>query len=519
MSAFVPPPTRFLVTHFPVYDSILGQDAPLLALYSGYVRRHPWASRQARNELLMDGRGVALLPNGDVYDGDTVLGMFEGMGTMRYANGDVYEGQWEGGLRHGYGVLDYTIPNQLDAEGNPMKASYTGLFRRGERQGAGFDEYGNGDKFVGQFKEGTANGAGRMRLADAGIVMDGVFKDGLMSGLCTVTYPTGDTFVGMFVHGVPSGKARYEEAATGITHFEEYAPDGSGRCVLGVLDSSENAVLRAGGSRADKCPLDPSSSLISTPTAHLRYPCGTREYVGGWRRTAARGSGLRHGVREGHGTLIFSDLGVVYVGAFKDDCMDGEGIMTFPPHSSDGGPAQMVEYNGEFHANKFHGRATVRYSDGTTCEQFFSKGYPKGLCHEQRTDATLRSFFNEMVSIMVDSRFVGDDAIPESLNTVSELPNEPAIAVMSDIPHAIKEHHFVPVTALGSCAHAQQPMEIATCQLSEETASQIEGPPSGQLLAGDAPFTKLSRYEAYLKGISAGPTDYHLRATEGAGAM
>lgn len=53
------------------------------------------------------GRGYAVYPNGDQYNGDYVDGIRQGKGKYIYANGDKYEGDFVNNKKHGIGKLTY----------------------------------------------------------------------------------------------------------------------------------------------------------------------------------------------------------------------------------------------------------------------------------------------------------------------------------------------------------------------------------------------------------------------------
>ena len=409
MDAYVQQPTRYLVANCPLYDPAMGAAGGVMCIYSGYVRRHVWKGREA--DLLMDGRGKAVMPCGDVYEGDCKMGMFEGLGVMRYANGDLYDGQWESHLRHGYGVIEY-------ADGR----SYSGLFRKGEKSGAGND-VGAVDSYSGSYRDGMANGPGRLVSSETGETIDGIFKNGRLEGLCTITYPNGDYYAGLFRNGLPHGKGRYVLGDSGDEFLETFE---NGHCVLGVLGPDENPVLATASPSTclrrlteQTADVHPSSAVDMTEKpatvsadrprrCHIRYKKTGDEYIGDWRR-AALGTGNRRGVRHGHGSLVVSSTGAVYVGSFLEDAMEGNGVMTFPKQFDDcptSGP-QMLEYRGEFHNNLFHGKAAVIYADGVTAEQFFCKGVAHGISHEQAPECG-RQFKNEFVS-----KLYGPDEVVE----------------------------------------------------------------------------------------------------------
>ncbi|CAM9146497.1 unnamed protein product, partial [Lampetra planeri] len=53
------------------------------------------------------GRGRALLPSGDTYEGDYVAGQRHGQGSYRFKSGSLYRGDYQQGRKHGYGAFHY----------------------------------------------------------------------------------------------------------------------------------------------------------------------------------------------------------------------------------------------------------------------------------------------------------------------------------------------------------------------------------------------------------------------------
>ena len=83
---------------------------------------------------------VALVGYGQCISGDCE----NGQGTYTYANGDKYVGEFKDGLKNG-------------------KGTYT---------------FASGNKYVGKFKDDKYNGKGTATLADGSIYHSGLWKDG-----------------------------------------------------------------------------------------------------------------------------------------------------------------------------------------------------------------------------------------------------------------------------------------------------------------------------------------------------
>jgi len=104
--------------------------------------------------VLLGSAGVAYaLP---VCEGSPLVGSQFGIytwdgceGTFTFANGDKYVGEFRNGKRHGQGT------NTL-ANGN----KYVGEFRNGKPNGQGTNTFANGNKYVGEHRDGKKNGQG-----------------------------------------------------------------------------------------------------------------------------------------------------------------------------------------------------------------------------------------------------------------------------------------------------------------------------------------------------------------------
>ena len=76
-------------------------------------------------------------------------------GTYRFADGDKYVGEFKDGKQHGQGT--YTFAN-----GN----KYVGVFRDGQKNGQGTYTCANGKKYVGEYRGGKSHGHGTHTWAD-----------------------------------------------------------------------------------------------------------------------------------------------------------------------------------------------------------------------------------------------------------------------------------------------------------------------------------------------------------------
>jgi len=197
----------------------------------------------------------------------------------------------------------YTYPN-----GN----KYVGDMKNGIPHGKGILTSKDGDKYEGEFKNGTQSGIGTFTRPN-GFKYVGEYRDGVANGIGTETYQSGGYYKGEFKNGKPNGKGTSDYSAGGL--YEGYWKDGR-----------ENG------------------------HGILTLPDGTK-YVGEWRDGKQHGQGIKtipdgfkysgewsEGKPTGRGTLTFPN-GTVYVGEFKNGLPNGHGAAT----ASDGS-----KYEGEW---------------------------------------------------------------------------------------------------------------------------------------------------------------------------
>ncbi len=92
-------------------------------------------------------------------------------GTYAYGNGTKYVGEFRNDQRHGTGTFTY-----------PDGAKYEGEFANNEKNGHGTFTWPNGAKYVGAFARGTANGRGIEYAPDGAAIRTGLWADGEFVG-------------------------------------------------------------------------------------------------------------------------------------------------------------------------------------------------------------------------------------------------------------------------------------------------------------------------------------------------
>lgn len=116
-------------------------------------------------------------------------------GTLTFSNGDKYVGEFRDGKRNGQGTLTFGKGGR-----------YVGEFRDGTFNGQGALMYPSGSKYVGEFRDGKRNGQGT-DTASNGDNYTGEFRNDKAHGQGAVTYANGDRYVGEFREDDgPSGK-------------------------------------------------------------------------------------------------------------------------------------------------------------------------------------------------------------------------------------------------------------------------------------------------------------------------
>ena len=119
------------------------------------------------------------------------------IGTVTDANGDKYVGDIKDGKRNGLGVSTFA---------NGTK--YAGEYKDGKRNGQGTQTYADGNQFVGEWKDGKRNGQGTQTYAN-GENYVGDFKDDERTGQGVYSFVNGSQFVGEWKENKRNGKGTF----------------------------------------------------------------------------------------------------------------------------------------------------------------------------------------------------------------------------------------------------------------------------------------------------------------------
>jgi hypothetical protein len=124
-----------------------------------------------------------------------------GQGTFTYANGNKYVGEYKDGQINGQGTYTY-------ANGN----KYVGEWKDNKRNGQGTYTWVSGEfkgnKYVGEWKDNKRNGQGTYTYAN-GDKYVGELKDNKRNGQGTFTWANGDKYVGELKDGQIKGQGTY----------------------------------------------------------------------------------------------------------------------------------------------------------------------------------------------------------------------------------------------------------------------------------------------------------------------
>lgn len=107
------------------------------------------------------GEGRLQFQNGDIYEGNFVMGKMEGEGILRTLGGDVYAGSFKNGFKHGKGKIIY-------GSGNNRGGSYEGDWAYNKKEGRGTCIDSNGDRYDGAFMGNSCHGDGTQIYASNG---------------------------------------------------------------------------------------------------------------------------------------------------------------------------------------------------------------------------------------------------------------------------------------------------------------------------------------------------------------
>ena len=272
-------------------------------------------------------------------------------GTLTLNNGDKYVGEWKDGKRHGQGT--YTFANG---------DKYVGEYRDGKENGQGTHTSTNGDKYVGEWRDGKQHGQGTAVSAN-GDKYVGEFRDGKVHGRGIGTSADGGKYVGEFRNSSYHGQGTYT-FANGEQYVGEYR-DGKehGRGTYTLPNGDTYFVEMRDGEYVgqDTQLTNPAYSEARVIQSQLPDCKGgdstsysmcygvvendTFAYEGEW----------KNGLRSGVGLLTYSDGKRSYKGQWSEGNASGYGVFRY---------ADGSVYVGRWKQNKRHGKGRLTLATG-----------------------------------------------------------------------------------------------------------------------------------------------------------
>jgi len=256
------------------WDKCLGEDFfPTGASYVGEYHQGNWS-----------GRGVWTRSTGSYFVGSFLEGFPDGEG-IHYSHDNVVlaSGRWKKGSLVTQALLDPAKFAPKETKINPLSklrrcagknfsapcfgsieyratGFYIGEWRSGQREGMGLRGYGNGEKYVGDFRNNCMNGKGVEYFSEGAsktYKFVGEYANCARQGFGSLIYPDGARFVGYFRNGLISGE--------GIMYDRGGMVIASGKWASGVL-VSESRLEQKVDLEAGSFPFDFSENLVAKQT-------------------------------------------------------------------------------------------------------------------------------------------------------------------------------------------------------------------------------------------------------------
>ena len=140
----------------------------------------------------ISGYGKQVFANGDSYEGNFTMALFNGEGEYVYQDGNICKGQFKDGS-----FINGTV---FYVGGNV----YTGEIRNGLRHGEGLFTWKNGETYYGEWEENLKSGHGTYTYENGGVHI-GEYKNDLPHGTGERTYSDGK-LIGNWVNGKKHGE-------------------------------------------------------------------------------------------------------------------------------------------------------------------------------------------------------------------------------------------------------------------------------------------------------------------------
>ena len=169
---------------------------PCLELFNYIIKKNEW-----EHEYDREGRQLGLFnEEKTISPKDKYVGKYNkkgekhGHGTWTFGDGNKYVGEFRNGKFHGQGTFIY-----LDGD------KYVGKWRDGKRHGQGTETLTNGLTYVGEFRDDKYHGQGTCIIIGGGKYV-GEHRNGKRNGQGIFTLVNGDVYVGQFQNDYMQGQ-------------------------------------------------------------------------------------------------------------------------------------------------------------------------------------------------------------------------------------------------------------------------------------------------------------------------
>jgi hypothetical protein len=238
-----------------------------------------------------------------------------------------------------------------------------------KHEGAGILEYGNGDRFEGEFLQGNRHGPGTIIYAN-GDVFKGTFQnDKVWHGEGVYHWRSGDIYYGAYVSGKMHGFAeiRHKDGRISRGEFREgkqysgvgyrQMRDGGGWRV-GIYNEGEFKFVSK-EQAMDELLKTPNSTFATIDARSTSEKLKETLFTPG----SYTGDQTQDGERHGVGSLLSDQF--VYEGTFHNNQRSGFGKATYADDSV---------YEGYWQLDRQHGEGKITYADGSTLQGVFQDG-------------------------------------------------------------------------------------------------------------------------------------------------